>query len=123
MLCMPEPARVYCDFDNNFPNFYLYTGYVREKKTPLEGTDTPEGIRKHCGALGLEPVVIKSEGAFLKVLEYLDESGSSSEDGLAIPFAYKYETGEQAKFKSLNDRESSNCFDAFKKHIKSSLLQ
>ena len=65
---MPEPARVYCDFENNYPNFYLYTGYVREKKQHLENTDSVEGIRITCGELGLEPTEIKSEGAFLKMI-------------------------------------------------------
>ena len=50
---MPEPARVYCDFENNYPNFYL---------------DSVEGIRITCGELGLEPTEIKSEGAFLKMI-------------------------------------------------------
>jgi len=47
----------------------------------------------------------------------LDESGSSSEDGLGIPISYKYEVGLDAKFKSFNDRDSPICFDAFKKYI------
>ncbi len=47
----------------------------------------------------------------------MDESGSSSEDGLGIPISYKYEVGLDAKFKSFNDRDSPICFDAFKKYI------
>ena len=35
--CMPEAARVYCDFDNNLPNFYLYKGFPKEKKSVMEG--------------------------------------------------------------------------------------
>lgn len=123
MPCMPEPARVYCDFDNNYPNFYLYKGYPYEKKQIMENTDNPEGIRKICGEIGLEPAELKSEGAFLKMLEYLEHSGSSSEDDFAIPFAHKYEPGEEAKWKSLNDKESSDNFDTFKKHIKKPFIE
>jgi hypothetical protein len=46
---MPEPARVLCDFDYNFPNFYLYKGFPREKKNVLADANTVEGIRRHCG--------------------------------------------------------------------------
>lgn len=120
---MPEPARVYCDFENNFPNFYLFKGFAKDKKQVLEGTDTPEGIRRNCGQLGLEPAEIKSESVFLKVLKYLRDSGSASEDGLAIPIAYKYENGAEAPYRSFNDRESDVCLDSFKKYIKPSHIQ
>lgn len=120
---MPEPARVYCDFENNFPNFYLFKGFSKDKKQVLEGTDSPEGIRRNCGQLGLEPAEIKSESVFLKVLKYLRDSGSASEDGLAIPIAYKYENGAEAPYRSFNDRESDVCLDSFKKFIKPSHIQ
>ena len=29
--CMPKPERVYCDMESNFPNFYLYKGWRRDK--------------------------------------------------------------------------------------------
>lgn len=115
MKCMPEPARVYCDFDTNFPNFYLYKGHPRDKKVALDNTATPEDIRKHCGELGLQPVIIKSEPVFLHILDYLDESQSSSEDEFAIPFAYRYKILD--KFRSFNNVESDDAYEAFKNHI------
>ena len=58
----------------------------------------------------------------MKMIEYLDESGASSEDGYAIPFAYKYDGGIFAKFKSLNDPESAASYASFKNHIKQGIL-
>jgi len=119
---MPKPERVYCDFENNFPNFYLYNGIPKEKKANDESLGTPEGIRKKCGELGLEPAEIKNESAFLKITKYLKDSGSSSEDDYGIPIAYKYESEEFAPYRSFNDRESDVCLDAFKKHVKESII-
>ena len=31
--CMPYAYRVYCDYDNYNPNFYLYFGNYADKKT------------------------------------------------------------------------------------------
>jgi len=122
MKCMPEPERVFCDMDQNFPNFYLFKGYPAEKKQEFEGADSVEGIRKICGSIGLQPVAIKSSASFVNMLEYLKESGSSSTDEFAIPFAFKYDQGEDAKFKSLNDRESADNFDAIKHNIHKSFV-
>ena len=122
MPCMPESARVYCDFEDNFPNFYLYKGYPRNLKKELEDADSPDGIRRHCGQLGLEPVEIKSETIFETILDYLDESGSSSEDGYGIPIAYKYENGPLAPFRSFNHRESPSSYDSFKNFIKQKIV-
>jgi hypothetical protein len=41
---------------------------------------------------------------------------------LGIPIAYKYDVGPDALFRSLNDRESPVCFDAFKKYVQSSIF-
>jgi len=62
-------------------------------------------------------VVVQSEGVFLSIVEYLEQSGSSSEDEFAIPIAYRYETGPFAEFRSFNNKESGGCYNAFKKHI------
>ena len=37
---MPKPERVYCDMDSNYPNFYVYKGWYREKATILEDSNT-----------------------------------------------------------------------------------
>jgi len=33
---MPDPYRVYCDFDNFNPNFYLYYGNYKDKKAEIK---------------------------------------------------------------------------------------
>jgi len=72
--------------------------------------------------LGLEPAEIKSESVFEAILEFLDESESSSEDGYGIPIAYKYENGVDAPFRSFNHRESPVCLNSFKRFIKLDLM-
>jgi len=47
--------------DNFYPNFYLYTGFLREKSETIEGGNTVDGIKRHCGALGLSPVRLSTE--------------------------------------------------------------
>ena len=41
---MPTAERVYCDMDDNFPNFYVFKGNLKDKKIPLENANTIEGI-------------------------------------------------------------------------------
>ena len=33
--CMPEPTRVYCDFDDGEGNFYLYQGNMADKVSSI----------------------------------------------------------------------------------------
>jgi hypothetical protein len=37
---MPKPERVYCDFKDNFPNFYVYKGWHADKIEELAGANT-----------------------------------------------------------------------------------
>lgn len=53
---MPEAKRVFCDMENNFPNFYVYEGYPRDQKVALENIDSYQAVQQVCGKLGLEPV-------------------------------------------------------------------
>ena len=50
---MPKPERVYCDMEDNYPNFYLYDGWHRDKETEMIGANSADGIKKICGRLGL----------------------------------------------------------------------
>ena len=59
---MPDAYRVYCDYDNFNPNFYLYFGNYADKKVAVKDTDTQQGIFSICANLGLEPVDLKNEG-------------------------------------------------------------
>jgi hypothetical protein len=38
--CMPKPERVYCDFKDNFPNFYVYKGWHADKIEELDGANS-----------------------------------------------------------------------------------
>jgi len=64
----------------------------------------------------------KSEAIFETILDYLDDSGSSSEDGYGIPIAYKYENGPLAPFRSFNHKESPSSYDSFKNFIKPKIV-
>jgi hypothetical protein len=90
---MPKPERVYCDMDDNYPNFYLYKGWHNDKQQILDGANSQIGIKKHCGDLGLEPVRIASEEQYKHIVEYLNDSMANSRNNLGIPIGFKWHFG------------------------------
>jgi hypothetical protein len=58
---MPEAQRAYVDFQENYPNFYVYYGYKSNIPQATEGANTFKGIEQICTKNGLLPVEIQSK--------------------------------------------------------------
>lgn len=114
---MPKPERVYCDMEDNYPNFYLYDGWHRDKETVMTDANTQEGIKRICGKLGLIPVRIGTEKQYLNLVEYLNDSSANSENSFAIPIGYKWSSWPFEKFRSLDAADSPDLDHKLKKHI------
>ena len=72
---MPEPRRVYADFKDNYPNFYVYYGNPADKTQELKGANTKAGIERICSEQGLQPVEIQDPSQYQNIVDYLTQSG------------------------------------------------
>ena len=120
---MPKPERVYCDMEDNYPNFYLYDGWHREKEIEMLDANTADGIKRICGKLGLQPVRVGTEKQYLNIVDYLNDSSANSENAFAIPIGYKWSSWPFEKFRSLDSPESPDLDDKLKSHIVSGFFK
>jgi len=115
--CMPKPERVYCDMEDNYPNFYHYDGWHRDKQNELVDANSADGIKRICGKLGLFPVRIGTEKQYLNIVDFLNESNANSENNFAIPIGYKWSSWPLEKFRSFSASDSPDLDQKLKKYI------